>query len=187
MKTQIAKADRVKSEKPEFESKYKIWARYAKHPRLRPILDRELGPKYFRQTPRNLEELIFRLKEIRAVFASANIEPAVQHSILFGASMVEKMVPEDVCDLQGFAANVQMALPELTQLTAEAECEYGSLFESGLESRMLITLGQIGYLTKRRNDELKGRTPLQPVGDTPTTCDMPQPPPPKKRKQKEKK
>ena len=80
-------------------------------------------------------------------------------------------------------------MPELTQLTAEAECEYGSLFEAGLESRMLITLGQIGYLTKNRNDELKGRTATALPVLPPEPAEQPHTdtqPPTKKRKQSKK-
>jgi len=180
IQTQIAKQNKLKAEKPEFNAKYKIWARYAKHPQLRPVLDKELGNKYFSQTPRNLEELNFRLGEIRSVFASANVGPMVDNSLLFAANTIERLCPPEVANLDGLTANVYAAMPELSQIRAEAECEYGNWFEAGLASRLGMTLLHIGKLTKDRNDALDSSPQPPPPQEETVT-----PPPAKKRKQQQ--
>lgn len=177
VKTQMAMAakDKNKADAKEIAQLRSIYTAYMKHSLLRPILDAELGPSFFKKIPSGKEELNFRLTEIRTVFNKAGIHDTLIGYLLFGAKKLEELPPTLTggYNFSGFSAALVAELDDMQQEIAEIECEYGGWLEASLARRMLQKLARLAMLVATTNASLNP-TVLVTV-DTPVPVTAPEP------------
>lgn len=144
----MAAKDKNKAAEKEIRDLRSIYTAYMKHGLLRPILESELGPRFFSKIPASKEELQFKLEDIRSVFNRAGIHDNIINILLGISSFAEGIStkhPELTGghNLQGLTVVLAHELADMQQLIAEVECEYGGWLEAGLAKRLLMQLVRI--------------------------------------------
>lgn len=160
----MAAAEKNKAQEKEIRGLRSIYCAYMKHSLLRPILDAELGPSFFKRIPSSKEELVFKLDEIRSVFNRAGINEHIVMLILFVAERVENLPPQLTggYDFSGLSVTLAIELQGMEQLIAEVECEYGGWLEASLAKRLLFRIVKIAQNVAATNASLAGSTPTLP-------------------------
>jgi hypothetical protein len=175
VKTQMAMAakDKNKAEAKDIAHLRSIYTAYMKHSLLRPILDAELGPSFFKRIPSSKDELNFRLTEIRTVFNKAGIHETLINYLLYAAGYLEQLPPAltNGYNFSGFQAVLAMELKDMEQEIAELECEYGGWLEASLARRILQKLAKLAFGVAKSNE-------LVNVQNTYAVQVQPTPPPP---------
>lgn len=173
----MAAKDKNKADAKDIANLRSIYTAYMKHSLLRPILDAELGPSFFRRIPSSKDELNFRLTEIRTVFNKAGIHETLINYLLYAASYLEQLPPAltNGYNFSGFQAVLAMELKDMEQEIAELECEYGGYLEASLARRMLQKLAKLAFMVAQTNAGMGlGPPPTIPAQSQNT----PTPPPP---------
>lgn len=173
----VAAKDKNKAAAKEIHNMRSIFSAYMRHGLLRPILDAELGPHFFKRIPGSKEELEWKLSEIRSVFNRAGIHDNIIAIILYISNAAETFGPMFVpgTDLQGLTQEISEELDDMGQLIAEVECEYGAWLEAGLAKRLLMKLAAVVKRVMIRNKMLDMMTS---GGPSPTFSPNPPPVPP---------
>lgn len=174
----MAAKDKNKADAKEIASLRSIYTAYMKHSLLRPILDAELGPSFFKRIPSSKDELNFRLGEIRTVFNKAGIHETLINYLLYAAGYLEQLPPTltNGYNFSGFQAVLAMELKDMEQEIAELECEYGGWLEASLARRMLQKLARLAFMVAKSNEGLGiGPPPTIPVQLQSTTTPTPPP------------
>lgn len=179
----MAAKDKNKADAKEISSLRSIYTAYMKHSLLRPILDAELGPSFFKRIPSSKDELNFRLTEIRTVFNKAGIHETLINYLLYAAGYLEQLPPAltNGYNFSGFQAVLAMELKDMEQEIAELECEYGGWLEASLARRILQKLARLAFGVAQSNAMLGGPPPTIPAQfqNTPTPPPPPVPSAPK--------
>lgn len=173
----VAAKDKNRAASKEIKNMRSIFSAYMRHGLLRPILEAELGPHFFKRIPGSKEELEWKLSEIRSVFNRAGIHDNIIAMILYLSNAAETWGPMFVpgTDLTGLTAEVSEELADMGQLIAEVECEYGAWLEAGLAKRLLMKLAAVVKRVMIRNKMLEM---MSGGGPSPTTSTNPPPVPP---------
>jgi len=156
LRTETARQDKAKVEAPKFQKAYKVYCRYMKHPLLRPKIEAALGSRFFRDCPRTLPELEGKLDGIRTMFNEQSIHDGITGAIVVGSGIVEKTVPRDLVNLEGYQGSVVASMEDISETLAEAECEYGWFFECPLYQRLASHFVKVAAKTHTRNMAIEG-------------------------------
>lgn len=141
----MAAKDSMKANEKEIRNLRGVYTAYMKHSLLRPILESELGPHFFKRIPSSKEELNFKLDEIRSVFNRAGIHDNIIGIILMVGNVVEHLPPQFTggYNFSGLTPTLAAELMDMEQLIAEVECEYGGWLEASLAKRLLMKLVRV--------------------------------------------
>lgn len=162
----MAAKDKNKAQAKEIKDMRAVFSAYMRHPLLRPILDQELGPLFFKKIPGSKEELQYRLDEIRSVFNRAGITDRIIQLILYMCNTAEKYAPQlQLPPLDGLTVTMAAELEDMKQMIAELECEYGGYLEASLAKRFLMHIARVVQIVIMRNQTMLGQasTPVVPV------------------------
>ena len=171
LQMEMAAKDKNKAASKEIKNMRSIFSAYMRHGLLRPILDAELGPHFFKRIPGSKDELEWKLSEIRSVFNRAGIHDNIIAMILYLSNAAELYVPlfSPGVDLRGLTREMTKELEDMGQLIAEVECEYGAWLEAGLAKRLLMKLAAVVKNVMARNQLINFMAPMDDVPAVTTT------------------
>lgn len=161
----VAAKDKNRAASKEIKNMRSIFSAYMRHGLLRPILDSELGPQFFKRVPGSKDELEWKLSEIRSVFNRAGIHDNIIAIILYLSNAAELYLPifSPGVDLRGLTMEMRKELDDMGQLIAEVECEYGAWLEAGLAKRLLMKLAAVVKNIMARNQLMNFMAPMDDV------------------------